>query len=54
MHSNAIKMLSKIGCALPFGSGAFGVLRLSRLAVMRPASFRNLSIHSFINLINSL
>ena len=59
MHSNVEKMLSEIGCAMPLGSGAFGVLCLSRSAVTRPAfrsiaSLSNNSIHSFINLTHSL
>ena len=59
MHSNVEKMLSEIGCAMPLGSGAFGVLCLLRSAVMRlayrsNASFSNNSIHSFINQTHSL
>ena len=62
MHSNAQKMLSEIGYALPFGSGVIAIyghpVVALRSRVSRPAvpchSFGNLLIHSFINQTHSL
>ena len=58
MHSNVRYMLSKIGCALPFGSGAIGVLCLSRaiaVPLLRGAggikTSRPLEIKLFIHLL---
>ena len=62
MHSNVRKMLSKIGYAMPLGSGVIVIYGNPDAAlwsrVLRPAiprhSFRDLSIHLFFNLIHSL
>ena len=56
MHSNAHLMLSKIAATVPFGIGGIAIFPLSKgvPAGRGIQQDNNYSIHSFINLINSL
>ena len=57
MHSNVHFMLSKFAVAMPFGTGAFGVLCAPRLAVLHPAvsrfAFKQLKHNYLIHLISN-